>query len=151
MRRKDREKDSAFAMEVIRDCEYIMLATINTDKTPYCIPISHVLVGNSVYFHCATEGQKLLNIEKDNNVCISGVRNVKRVPEGFTTKYESAVASGTCKIINNDDEKIMALRKLSEKYAMSNIDNADSYIAEALNRTCVCKIELDNITGKANI
>jgi nitroimidazol reductase NimA-like FMN-containing flavoprotein (pyridoxamine 5'-phosphate oxidase superfamily) len=159
MRRKDREKDAAYALELLRDCEYATLATINTDGTPYCIPISPVLIGNSVYFHCATEGKKLDNISKNNAVCISCARNVNPIPENFTTEYESAVAFGKCEIVSDESdeakaEKIMALRAICEKYAKSNMDNFDSFnekIAASLHRTCVCKILIEHITGKANI
>ena len=138
-------------MEVLRDCEYATLATINTDGTPYCIPISVVSEENIVYFHCATEGQKLLNISKNNSVCISCVRHTKPVPEKFTLEYESAVVTGTCSIVTDDDEKIRVLKKVGEKYAKSEMDYVDAKIAKSLNNTCVCKVNIIQITGKANI
>jgi len=150
MRRKDREKDAAFAMEVLQDCEYATLATTNPDGTPYCIPVSPVLVDDSIYFHCATEGQKLTNIELCDSVCISAVRYTKLVPEKFSTEYESAVATGKCCIVSEDKEKIMALRKLCEKYAISNMKNFDKETSDALHRTCVCRIDIIKVTGKAN-
>jgi len=150
MRRKDRERDELFALEVLRDCEYLTLATINPDGTPYCIPISPVLIENTVYFHCATEGHKLVNIEKNNSVCISGVRHTKLIPEKFSTEYESFVAEGKCRIVSDDEVKIMALKALSEKYAKSNINQAHDKIIKSLHITCVCKIEITKITGKAN-
>jgi len=150
MRRKDRERDASFAMEVLRDCEYATLATINTDGTPYCIPISIVSEDNTVYFHCATEGQKLLNISKNNSVCISCVRHTKTVPEKFTLEYESAVMTGTCSIVTDDDEKIRVLKKVGEKYAKSEMDHVGAKIAKSLHNTCVCKVNIIQITGKAN-
>jgi len=151
MRRKDREKDASFAFEVLRDCEYATLATINPDGTPYCIPISPVLVDNVIYFHCATEGQKLVNINDNNRICMSCVRHTKPIAETFTAEYESAVVFGKCIIVSNDDEKIMALRKLCEKYAESNMDNFDNSIAKWFHMTCVCKIDIEQITGKSNM
>jgi nitroimidazol reductase NimA-like FMN-containing flavoprotein (pyridoxamine 5'-phosphate oxidase superfamily) len=151
MRRKDREKDSSFAYEVLRDSEYATLATTNADGTPYCIPISTVLIDNAVYFHCATEGQKLTNIDANNSICISCVRHTKLVPDDFTTEYESTVAIGKCYIVSDDEEKIMALRCLCEKYAMSNMEHFEESVAGSLNKTCVCKIEIESITGKSNI
>ncbi|MDF2839216.1 MAG: putative nitroimidazole resistance protein, partial [Evtepia sp.] len=56
MRRKDREKDSQFALEVLKNCEYATLATVNPDGTPYCIPISPAMMDGALYFHCALEG-----------------------------------------------------------------------------------------------
>jgi len=150
MRRKDREKDAAFAFNVLRDCEYATLATINPDGTPYCIPLSPVLVDNTVYFHCAKKGRKLTNIIENSAVCISGVSYTNLVPEQYTTEYESFVATGKCEIVTNDEEKIMALRRISEKFAQSAIEQFDSRMAQWAVRTTVCKIEIENITGKAN-
>ena len=153
MIRKDREKDTAFALEVIRDCEYATLATVNTDGTPYCIPISPVLIDSAIYFHCAQEGQKLDNIRQNNTVCVTCVRRVKLIPEKFTAKYESAVVFGKCEIVSdaNGREKIMALRVICEKYAKSNMNNFEAKTAGSLSKTCVCKITIEQITGKANI
>jgi len=150
MRRKDREKDASFALEVLRDCEYATLATINTDGTPYCIPISPVLIDKTAYFHCATEGQKLENIAHKNTVCISGVRYTKLIPEDYSTEYESAVASGKCTIVTDEQEKITALREICKKYAKNSMQHIDRAIAESLHKTCICKIDIKQITGKAN-
>jgi len=150
MRRKDRERDTSFALEVLKNCEYATLATTNPDGTPYCIPISPVLIDKAIYFHCAPEGQKLGNISKNNTVCISCAGHTERIPEDFTTEYESAVVTGKCHIVSNEEEKIMALKKLCEKYAESNIENADASIAKSLHKTFICKIEITKITGKAS-
>ena len=149
MRRKDREKDAAFALEVMRDCEYATLATTNPDGTPYCIPISPAVQGSTIYFHCALEGQKLTNINKNNSVCISAVRHTKLLPEQFTTEYESAVAFGRCSIVTDDDEKTTALKLFCEKYAKNYMEQAVKKITRLLNDVCVCKIEIEKITGKA--
>jgi len=144
--------DKTFALEVVRDCEYATLATVNPDGTPYCIPVSVVLVSDdAIYFHCAIEGKKLDNLSKNNAVCLSCVRSTSLVPERFTTQYESAVVTGKCTVVPENDEKIMALRAICEKYAASNMSGFDEKIANSLHRTCVCRIEIENITGKANL
>jgi len=151
MRRTDREKDRFFALEVLRDCPYATLATTNPDGTPYCVPISPVLLGNTVYFHCATEGQKLTNIVQNPSVCVSCVGHTKLRPEKFTTEYESALLTGDCQIVSDETEKAMALRVIAEKYAKSNLEHVETKIAESLHRTCVCKIEVKQVSGKGNI
>ena len=149
MRRKDREQSAEFALGVLRDCEYAALATANHDGTPYCVPISPVLIDGAIYFHCALEGKKLDNILSNPSVCITAVRHTKLLPEKFTTEFESAVAKGICKTVDSDEEKISALRGICEKYAADNIKNADRMISASLTRTCVCKITITEITGKA--
>lgn len=149
MRRKDREKDSTFALEVLKECEYATLATSNLDGTPYCIPVSPVLYENAIYFHCALEGKKLDNISKNSIVCISAVRHTKLVPEKFTTEFESAVATGSCQAVLEDVEKIFALKLICEKYAASNMEEFEQAISRSLQRTGVYKININEITGKA--
>ena len=151
MRRKDREKNGIFALEIIRDCEYATFATVNPDGTPYCIPVSPVLLDGAVYFHCATEGQKLDNIKNNNNVCLSCVRYTNLLPKKFTTEYESAVAFGKCEIVLDKTKKIAALRAIGEKYAKINMGNFDSHIEKYWDNTCISKIVIEKITGKANI
>jgi len=151
MRRKDRERDESFALEVLRDCEYATLATVNASGTPYCVPLSLALIDKTIYFHCATEGKKLENIRNNSDVCVSCVRYTNLLPEQFTTEYESAIADGKCCIVSDDEEKLTALRVISEKYAKGSMDQFDAKIAEYIHRTCVCKIEITRITGKANL
>jgi hypothetical protein len=151
MRRTDREKDAAFALEVLRDAEYVTLATVNADGTPYCVPVSHVLVGGLIYFHGAAEGKKLGNVKERSGVCLTAVRNVQCLPEKFTTEYESAVAVGICELVDDEPEKIMALKKLCEKYAPAHSDKVDAMLEKTLHRTCVCRVQINEITGKANM
>jgi len=149
MRRKDREKDKKFALDVLGGCEYAVLATVNADNTPYCIPISPVLTGEIIYFHCAGEGKKIDNIKQNSSVCLTGVRNTKLIPEKFTTEYESAVAFGKCEIVENEKEKIKALEMICEKYA-KDAEGTAGQIKKYLNRTGIWKIVIEEITGKEN-
>lgn len=149
MRRKDREKDSIFALEVLKNCEYATLATVNPDETPYCIPISPAMIDGQLYFHCALQGKKLDNILLHPSVCVSAVSHTKLVPEEFSTEFESAVALGECQLVSDEQEKIAALRAICEKYAASNMDAFEHAIAKSLSRTGVCKITITELTGKA--
>ena len=60
MRRKDKERDAAFAWQVLREAQYATLAMTDTDGTPYCVPVNHIAAapGNAIYFHCAGAGRK---------------------------------------------------------------------------------------------
>ena len=43
MRRKDRERDEAFAWEVLKAAPYATLAMTGQDGAPYCVPVNHVV------------------------------------------------------------------------------------------------------------
>ncbi len=151
MRRKDREKDYDFGLHVIDKSQYAVLAMINADdKTPYCIPVSAVRIDKSIYFHCATEGQKIDNLMANPNVCISFVSDVNPISEKYTTEYESAIVKGTAENVTDESEKIAALKAICLKYAADNMDNFQNAINRLLSRTAVWKIEIKELTSKRN-
>lgn len=151
MRRKDREKEEAFALQVLEHCEYATMATVDSKGMPYCVPLSPVLVGKTIYFHGALAGKKLENIKEHPQVCVSAVGHTKRVPEEFTTEFESAIVFGRCQVVEEEEEKTMALMAICEKYAKSHLHQAKEAIERSISRTAVIKVEIQSITGKAKV
>lgn len=149
IRRQDRKKDEEFALKLVEECEYATLASISPDNTPYCIPVSPVLVDNYVYFHGAKEGHKVDNFNYNKNVCINCVGKTKLIPEKFTTEYESAILFGEVEIVEDEKEKSDILIKICEKYAASNMKNAPKAIQASLHRTGIYKVKIKRITAKA--
>lgn len=147
MRRKDRERDRQFALDVIDRCEYGTVAFV-TDGMPYCIPLSLVRVGDELYFHCALEGTKLDLLRNDPKVCISFVGSNVAAADSFTTYFQSAVVEGTAYEVTEQEKKIMALRALCQKLTAANMDDFDNAIARSMGRTGVWGIHIDRITGK---
>ena len=66
----------------------------------------------------------------------------------FTLEYESAVINGIAQEVFNEEEKILALRKICEKYTPLNMKEFDNAIERSLSRTAVWEIEIESITGK---
>ncbi len=164
MRRKDREMSIDFAYDVIDKSQFGTLATTDKDGNPYCIPISAVRKDDTIYFHCAKIGTKIDNIKNNSNVCMSFVGDV-HVPvefnanshiEGngrvsdtrFTTEYESAVVFGTASEVEDDDEKLLALRLISLKYTPDDMPYFDAYVSSSIKITNVVKVTIEHITGK---
>ena len=160
MRRKDREMDEKFAYGIIDKVEFGTLATINEDNTPYCIPISFARHENKIYLHSAFQGTKINNIKANNSVTMSFVGDINIPfpnPESskgvkgsgvFTTEYESAIIKGAASFIENDEEKILALRLLCEKYCPNNMQFFDEASNASLKNTCVIRIDIEEIKGK---
>ena len=148
MRRKDREMDAAFAMNVLGRCEFATLAMTLPDGSPYCVPISPALVDGAVVFHCAHHGRKTDAMRANPDVCLSAACDVSSVPEDFTTEYASAVAFGTASEVTDDAGKVAALRAICERYAASNMKGFEEAIERSLHRTAVWRIVIDGLTGK---
>ena len=115
MRRTDRERDRAFAYEVIDRCAYGVAAMTGADGSPYCVPLSLVRLENRLYFHCALEGTKLDLLRKNPQVCLSFVAQNQAAEDKFTTYFQSANVVGTACEVTDSQEKILALRALCEK------------------------------------
>lgn len=151
MRRHERCTTEERAYQILKNCEYAFLATINVeDASPYCVPVSPILDEKCIYFHCALEGQKIDNIYSNSKVCLTCVGETQLKPEQFTTAYASAIITGTAQIITHEEEKIEILKKICAKYAPIDQSKINTYIAKLLSKTAVCKINIVSISGKEN-
>ena len=145
MRRKDRERDAAFAWEVFDKAPFGVLS-LRDGEGGYGVPVSPARIGEKVYFHCATAGKKLDCIvqwpQASLTVCeVAGF-------DYFGCKYQSAILTGEVSPIEDQAEKIEALRAISEKYCPSDMADFDQYLAPRLKTTAVCRIDVTEITGK---
>ena len=86
-------------------------------------------------------------------VCLSAVTKcaptVGPKDGSFTLQYRSAIAFGKAELVTDDEEKIRALRAISERFLPQHMDAFDDAIARSLHRTAVVRITLDELpTGK---
>ena len=154
MRRSDREitdLNEIFAM--LDRCTTINIG-FNTDAYPYVIPMtfgSALEDGKiTVYFHCAGEGRKLELLAKDDRVCVEGhiyERTELTEGGGITAKYESVIGFGKAVLIEDQQDKINALKVMLDHYNSSGFPVTS---CTGLSKVIVYKIVLNEVTGKRN-
>lgn len=149
MRRQDKFMAESECMEVLESAEYGTLATISEDDTPYMTPMNFVHLDGYIYFHCAKEGHKLENIEKNPHVCFSVVDSVELLPEKFSTKFRSVIIFGTIEIVKDTEEKRKSICAIAEKLSPDYHDEGIKYIDSAFDNIHMLKLKVDKITGKA--
>ncbi len=149
LRREDRRLDDIAAMALLKRGEYGILSTSDRNNRPYGIPVNYVLMDDSIFFHCATEGQKLENITANNGVSFCVVGKTELIPEKFSTRYESVVVSGNAELIEDKEKKKTALRALVAKYAPDHIAAGDDYIDKLMDQTAVVEVSIEQLVGKA--
>jgi nitroimidazol reductase NimA-like FMN-containing flavoprotein (pyridoxamine 5'-phosphate oxidase superfamily) len=148
MRRSEREIEITETKELLRNGEYGVLSTASIANQPYGIPLNYCYLNEDIYFHCATEGRKLKNIEENKNVSFCVVGKTEIFPETFSEKYESVIVFG--KIVEVfDDEKQKGLEELLKKYYQNNDAKGQEYINKFREKTKVFKIIVENLSGKA--
>ena len=145
MRKVSREMDSSWALEIMRKAPYITVSFTRLDGTAYGVPLSLASNGDDIwYFHCALEGDKLDAIAVNPEVCLSAVTKCQPTvgPKNgtFTLQYRSAIAFGKAEIVTDNDEKILALRLISQRFLPKHMDAFDA--ERSLHRTAVDRITL---------
>ena len=148
MRRQDRKIDNSEAIRVLEAGQYGILSTTGSNGYAYGVPISYIYNNNSIYFHCAVEGQKLENIKHNNKVSFCVVGETTPLPQSFSVNYESVIAFGKAVEIF-ENEKQAALEALVVKYSAAFTKEGLEYIKKSSGDTRLFKIEIENITGKA--
>ena len=154
MRKASREMDSQWALEVMRKAPYITVSFTRADGSAYGVPLSLACISEGVwYFHCAPEGDKLDAIAVHPEVCLSAVTKCQPTvgpKDGtFTLQYRSAIAFGKAERVTDTEEKIEALRVISQRFLPKHMDAFDEAVQRSLHRTEVVRITLLSLpTGK---
>lgn len=170
MRRKDRAMDKEFALKIIDKSRYGIVAMTDEEGKPYGLPLSIVRDGNTLYFHSAKDGKKVRSLKKNPSVSVTFVgqvqvpdnytkdeldemnndpsKAIKFISSVFTTEFESAIARGLVKPVEEEEKKIEVMRLICEKYAPSKMKYFHTAIKAGLGRTNVYSLEIDEITAK---
>ena len=149
MRRKDREVARREDIEeIIRRADVCRLALCEGDH-PYVVPLCFGYEAGILYFHCAPHGRKLEILKNNRNVCFEMDVDHELVP-GETScawglRYRSVVGFGRASCIRDPESKRKALRIIMGHYS----DEVLEFPKEALARTAVIKVAVDDMTGKS--
>ena len=145
MRRKDRQRDAAFAWSVFDRVPYGVLSLRDGDGG-YGVPLSPARIGEKVYFHCAMEGKKLACIAQWPEATLTVAEAGE--PDYFSVCFSSAILRGKVTIVEDEAEKREALLAIARRYCPDLMGEADHYLQGQLSSTCVCRMDAREITGK---
>ncbi|MBI5607185.1 MAG: pyridoxamine 5'-phosphate oxidase family protein [Deltaproteobacteria bacterium] len=168
IRRKEKQLTIEECQDILTKAEYGTLATMGADGYPYAVSVNYVFHNGNIYFHCATVGHKLDNIDNCSNVSFNIVTDVWVVPlipedinefglrfNGFDTNFNSVIIFGKAKEVI-DREKMDGLVAFLKKFLNVNEYNqykeeGIKYIEQSLKKTKLIKIEIEHMTGKRGI
>ena len=147
MRKASRQQSTQFTFEVFDKAPYITVSMVRPDGTPYGVPLSVVRRDETTfYFHCADEGDKIDSILTNPTVSLSAVSkcspHYEKEKNNFTEYYNSAIAIGTASIVNDNNEKIEALRLICKRFLPAYMNHFDEAIKRSLDRTTIVRITL---------
>ena len=157
VRRTDYEMTERDQMEkLLAEATHGFLGLTGPDGWPRVVPLNYVTLDGKLYFHGATEGEKMDSLAADDRVTFVVVEDFSLVPSYFrdpkfacpSTQYYKAVAiRGRARIVEDNDEKARALQALMEKLQPEGgyvpITASEPMYRKSLRTTAVVANELD--------
>jgi len=147
MRRKEREcRDADFFQQVFTRSEVITLA-FHDGEYPYSVALSFVEMTGALYMHCAQEGHKIDCLKRDPHVHFTAHDYIGVNKKAATVLYRSIAGTGMAELVQDKEEKQLALTALARKY-----DSACTLPVpdKMLDATGIIKINITSLTGKKN-
>lgn len=149
MRRKDRQISESESYEILSKGEYGVIGTIGVNGYPCSTPLNYVVNGSNIYVHFFKSGGNIHeSIINNNKVSFTYVGKTTLLESEFVTNYESVMVFGRAEIAD-DEEKKNALVLMIDKYSPNFKEQGLEHIKEDFGNTCVVKIKIEHITGKA--
>ena len=152
MRRKKQALMAQETVAVLTGGTSGVLALSGEEGYPYAVPLSYVYHDGHIYFHCAKSGHKLDAIRHDPKASFCVIDRDEIVPEEYTSHFRSAIAFGTIRILEDEQEKRQAIEILALKYAPG--DTAEGRRA-AIDRDwaplCMLDMTVEHLRGKEAI
>ncbi len=143
------------------DVEHVgRVASIDEKGYPQIIPMNFVFLNDAIYMHSHTKGEKLNNIRRNQKVGFEVDRELEFLPSYFEdpkdasladTLYISVVIKGNASIVQENNEKTLALNGLMKKYQPEGNYDPLTPDMQVLDEVAIIKITPDSIHGKYKI
>ena len=152
MRRKNQLLSDAVSRDILEKNTSGVLSLMGDDGYPYGVPLSYVLVGDKLFFHCAKTGHKIDAIRREEKASFCVIDQDKVVSEEYTTHFRSVIAFGRVHILEGEEEKRNALRLLAGKYSAEQGEaGIEADIDKSFADVCMLQFDLEHVTGKEAI
>ncbi|MEE8180495.1 MAG: pyridoxamine 5'-phosphate oxidase family protein [Nitrosopumilaceae archaeon] len=153
---KSKEKIKEFL-----DAEHVgRIASIDETGYPQIIPMNFVFLNDAIYLHSHTRGEKLDNIKRNDKVGFEVDRELEFLPSYFEdpkdasladTLYISVVIKGSASIVEEKNEKALALNGLMKKYQPEGGYEPLTPEMDVIDEVAIIKVTPDSIRGKYKI
>tara|TARA_B110001454_G_scaffold62244_1_gene60609 strand:- start:2020 stop:2652 length:633 start_codon:yes stop_codon:yes gene_type:complete len=136
------------------------ISSVDKDGFPQIIPMNFVFLNNAVYMHSHIKGEKIENIKRNSKVGFEVDKNLEFLPSYFSdpedasladTLYISVVIKGEAILVEDKEEKVLALNGLMEKYQPEGQYEPMREDMDVLGATAVIKIMPKEMNGKYKI
>lgn len=150
MRRKNQQLTQDECERILKTASTGVLGLNGLNGYPYTVALNYVYDSGKIYFHCALQGYKTDCIKKDCRASLSVIGDDTVIAEKYTTAYRSITAFGKVKILDDRNEILTAIKKLTLKYVEDTTD-MQAEIDKYINSLCILEMTVEHMTGKAGL
>lgn len=152
MRRKNRQMSDEQAIEVLRTQKWGVLSVNGDEGYPYGVPINYGYMDGKIYIHSTSkESHKIDAIRNNAKVCLTVVEKEDLIIEKLTTHYRSVIVFGTARIIDDEEEKVVAIGKMMRGIIPEHKGNGMEHCASVPSDFTMIEIVPEHVTGKGNV
>ena len=122
------------------------------DEQPFIVPTLYARVEDSIFIHGSHVSRMLKNLSEGIDVCVAVtlVDGIVLARSAFnhSMNYRSVVVFGKGKLIEDDEEKLFALKAISDHVLKHRWEDCREPTEKELNVTSVIKIEIKEASAK---
>ena len=151
MRRFKQQLTENETVGILRTSTSGVLSLCGDDRIPYGVPLSHVYDNEKLYFHSALMGHKVDLIRQNENASFTVIAKDEIHPEKYTTYFQSVLAFGKVRIIEDEYRKKEILEILGRRCNPTDPEGLSKEIRHGINRCLVLEMDIEKLTGKQAI
>ncbi|MFF4593774.1 pyridoxamine 5'-phosphate oxidase family protein [Amycolatopsis sp. NPDC001319] len=151
-RKKNRAATDRATLHAVLDEALICHLGLVRDGTPLVLPTGYGRDGDTLYLHGSTGAASLRTAAQDLDVCVTvtlldGIVYARSV-NNHSMNYRSAVILGRARLITDQDEKLHALRVLTDHLSPGSWDHARGVNAKEFAAVSVLALDLTEASVK---
>ena len=151
MRRFKQQLTETETLEILCRTTSGVLSLCGIDGMPYGVPLSHVYDAGQLYFHSALTGHKVDLIRQNQNASFTVIAKDEIHPERYTTYFQSVIAFGKVRIIEDEHQKREILGLLGRRCNPGDPEGLSQEIQHGINRCLVLEMKIEKLSGKQAI
>lgn len=148
MRKKERQASEQAVKEMLLRGTEGTLSMHGDDGYPYGLPVNYIYFNDAIYIHTLNQGYKIDALKADRKVCFSIIVRSQIIPELYTARYESIVATGDAEFVENETERKQVMETFVTRFSPGLEEGGAKFIKASLDRTAIIKIRIREIKGR---
>ena len=149
MRRAEKELKTRAEIDAVIDAALSCRVAMVRQGLPYIVPLSHAYDGTFLYFHSATQGEKIDILRENPEVCVEFEDGVElrrgKSACRYSMNFRSVIVRGRMEFVQDEAEKRRSLELLVRRFAGND---AGGFPDSALAEIAILRLRIVSATGK---